>query len=557
MAKETIPSSQEKTKILVIDDERLIRLTLSAKLKLIGYTTVCVSSPQEAVVLLNDGGYKQFQAVITDIMMGEFDGFLFRDILRGMDPTMPIFFITALDPEEGSGFLKRIMDDSSSFYLPKSIKAELLLKRVQRLVDSRRIEQFIQEQTKEVKDAMELASHLQRNMLPPRIALKETYFYTTWWLPKETVSGDLYEIIPLNDDGNVFILGDVQGHGESAALSMMAVQSYLKNLSASEDMSNTNPARIANLIQNFFARNLGAFSYMTALICIHKPKEGIVEWISCGAPDLNVIDPLNPDNIDDINPEKRGGLPIGLVEDTVYTMDDVVTTRLSDSSICIAYTDGVLDIYKDDEGYEPMPSSLRKKLRNELLADARMNGSIITAPYKFLQACMAYGYTFLSDDITELIFGGRFIKSGVLEKVIRIDADAIDNAAQDIDKWCIAQGWPTDIINKILLVFEEKLMNLHDHGFDIRERSNEHASIRLRKNAKNIELTIWDNGTQEPSIEVAAGNPDVAFELKNRNLSERGRGRLLVREICNGIQRNRFGLLNETTYFIPMENKEQ
>ena len=269
------------------------------------------------------------------------------------------------------------------------------------------------------------------------------------------------------------------------------------------------------------------------------------------------IGPLNPDNIDDINPEKRGGLPIGLVEDTVYTMDDVVTTRLSDSSICIAYTDGVLDIYKDDEGYEPMPSSLRKKLRNELLADARMNGSIITAPYKFLQACMAYGYTFLSDDITELIFGGRFIKSGVLEKVIRIDADAIDNAAQDIDKWCIAQGWPTDIINKILLVFEEKLMNLHDHGFDIRERSNEHASIRLRKNAKNIEPTIWDNGTQEPSIEVAAGNPDVAFELKNRNLSERGRGRLLVREICNGIQRNRFGLLNETTYFIPMENQEQ
>ena len=57
----------EKTKILVIDDERLIRLTLNAKLKQIGYTAVCVSSIPEAVVLLNDGGYKQFDAIITDI----------------------------------------------------------------------------------------------------------------------------------------------------------------------------------------------------------------------------------------------------------------------------------------------------------------------------------------------------------------------------------------------------------------------------------------------------------------------------------------------------------
>ena len=109
-------AQKEKTKILVIDDERLIRLTLNAKLKQIGYTAVCVASIPEAVVLLNDGGHKQFKAIITDIMMGEMDGFVFRDIVRGMDERMPIFFMTALDPEEGSGFLKRIMDDGYSLH---------------------------------------------------------------------------------------------------------------------------------------------------------------------------------------------------------------------------------------------------------------------------------------------------------------------------------------------------------------------------------------------------------------------------------------------------------
>ena len=75
----------DSTKILVIDDERLIRLTLNAKLKQIGYTAVCVASISEAVVLLNDGGHKQFTAIITDIMMADMNGFVFRDIVRGMD----------------------------------------------------------------------------------------------------------------------------------------------------------------------------------------------------------------------------------------------------------------------------------------------------------------------------------------------------------------------------------------------------------------------------------------------------------------------------------------
>ena len=297
---------REKTNILVIDDERLIRLTLNAKLKQIGYTAVCVATIPEAVVLLNDGGYKQFKAIITDIMMGDMDGFVFRDILRGMDESIPIFFMTALDPEEGSGFLKRIMEDSYSFYLPKAIKPDLLLRRVQSIVASRRVEELIKAKDREVMESLNLGAHLQRNMLPPRVRIAEEDFYTYWWKPKDIVSGDLLEVIPLPDKaGNLYILGDIQGHGASASLSMMAVQSFLKQLPSSDNFSGITPASIANLMHQFYTSNLGTASYMTALICIHRPKEKVVEWISCGAPDLYVVDPLNKDP-GEINPEKKG-----------------------------------------------------------------------------------------------------------------------------------------------------------------------------------------------------------------------------------------------------------
>jgi len=547
-------NQKEKTQILVIDDERLIRLTLNAKLKLIGYTAVCVASIPEAVVLLNDGGHKQFKAIITDIMMGDMDGFVFRDIVRGMDESMPIFFMTALDPEEGSGFLKRIMEDSYSFYLPKSINPNMLLKRVQSIVDSRRVEEFIKAKDKEVMESLVLGAHLQRKMLPQRVRITDTDFYTCWWKPKDIVSGDLLEVMQLPDGGNLYVLGDIQGHGTSASLSMMAVQSFLKQLPTGANLSNATPASIANLMHHFFTDNLGTFSYMTALICIHRPEKLIVDWISCGAPDLHVVDPQNP-NLGEINPEKRGSLPIGLVQDTVYTEDDVVRTRLSKTALCVAFTDGVFDVYKDQDCHEQMPDSLHIELQNELLSEARLKNTIITSPYKFQLACEAYGYTVFADDVTELIFGANLKKAGVMIKSIPMDAALVDQAAQEVERWCSDQGLDQEIVTKVTLVFEEKMMNLYDHGYDIRERSGEQACFKLRKNRNHVELTIWDWGSQEPSLLVAAGNPELELELRNRDFSSRGRGRLMVRKICEGIERNRFGTLNETIYRIAVDEK--
>ncbi|MBQ9337489.1 MAG: SpoIIE family protein phosphatase [Lentisphaeria bacterium] len=546
----------EKTKVLVIDDERLIRLTLNAKLKLIGYDAVCVSSIPEAVSLLNDGGHKQFKAIITDIMMGEMDGFVFRDIVRGMDESMPIFFMTALDPEEGSGFLKRIMEDGYSFYLPKSIKPNLLLKRVQSIVDSRRVEEFIKAKDREMMASLTLAAHLQRKMLPPHVNITDIDHYTCWWKPKDIVSGDLLEVMPLPAGGNLYVLGDIQGHGTSASLAMMAVQSFLKQLPTTDGFASATPAAIANMMHRFFTETLGTLSYMTALICMHHPEERTVDWISCGAPDLQVVDPEDPSRGAG-NLENRGSLPIGMVKDTVYKEEDVVHTHLSPSALCVAFTDGVFDIYRDEDCHEPISDQLLFQLHNELLQEARRKYSMVSFPYKFQLACEVHGYGVFADDVTELIFGARVHQPGILIKTIPMDSTVIDQTAQEIEQWCSAQGWDPEIITKVELVFEEKLMNLYDHGYDVSARSGEQACIKLEKNNDVVSLTVWDWGTPEPSILVAAGNPELELELKNRDFSSRGRGRLMVRKICIGIERNRFDNLNETIYHIAAEGEAE
>lgn len=539
-----------RTQVLVVDDERLIRMTLAARLRSIGYDVYCAATVEEAVTKIKEVGVQCFRAIITDIYMGEMDGFVFRDVLRGMDATLPIFFLTALDPEEGGGFLQRILEDANSYYLPKSVKTDVLLNRIKSIVASRRIEQFIERQVSEQKKAIELAANVQRSLMPTRALITERGFYTFMWRPKDVVSGDLFEAINYRFGTYIYILGDIQGHGTSAALAMTAVQSFLKRFPHSPSSANIEPEEIANMLHEFFRANLADVSYMTALICVHTPLEDEVRWLSCGAPDLVVLDPENP-SLGNINPQKCGALPIGLLPDTVYTAQDVVTTKVSKSAVCLAYTDGILDLARDKDALEQMDDSRRRRIMHELILDACKDASMVSAPYKFVCAANGLGYDKYADDVSVLIFGAATSRDKVFLASVPMVAGEIDRIAQTIEKWCEEKGWGSELATKVQLVFEEKLMNLHDHGFPDRERIREVACVRLRKTGNIAELTVWDCGSPEPSIEVAGGDSDVAFELANRSFSGRGRGRLMVREICDGIKRSKYDELNETVYRIP------
>ena len=221
----------------------------------------------------------------------------------------------------------------------------------------------------------------------------------------------------------------------------------------------------------------------------------------------------------------------------------------------MAFTDGVFDVYTGQDGYEQMSEESFFELQNELLSESRLKNNIIAAPYKFQLVCEAYGYTVFDDDVTELIFGARLPKPGFFDKSIAMDIGVIDKTAQELERWCAEQGWAQEIITKVELVFEEKIMNLYDHGYDIRGRSGEQACVKLEKNRTHVILTVWDWGTQEPSLAMAVGDTELELELKNRDFSSRGRGRLMVRQMCASIERNQYGILNETIYRIAMDGE--
>ncbi|MGL1932143.1 MAG: response regulator [Desulfotalea sp.] len=89
--KDTINSLENSVvKILVIDDDRIVRDTISKILEVYQYTVVSASSGEEALILIDE----TFHVIILDINMPGMDGFATMERITELKYNIPVLFLT-------------------------------------------------------------------------------------------------------------------------------------------------------------------------------------------------------------------------------------------------------------------------------------------------------------------------------------------------------------------------------------------------------------------------------------------------------------------------------
>ncbi len=93
----------EKTaepRVLVVEDEFLIRLTLTEALSDEGFSVLEAETADKALPILQDGA--DLDLLVTDIQLpGVLDGYALVDAMREHRPTLPVIFMTGR-PDQGS-----------------------------------------------------------------------------------------------------------------------------------------------------------------------------------------------------------------------------------------------------------------------------------------------------------------------------------------------------------------------------------------------------------------------------------------------------------------------
>ncbi|MDD3153849.1 MAG: ATP-binding protein, partial [Victivallaceae bacterium] len=244
-----------------------------------------------------------------------------------------------------------------------------------------------------------------------------------------------------------------------------------------------------------------------------------------------------------INPEDRGGIPIGWRRDYVYDAQDNVSYDFTDDTIFIFLTDGVLDI-GDLKGEMAGENTLRM-----LIGVLSSESELVSMPFRLLQSMSTIGYSQPSDDICLAVVKKNSPEPNTLKLFIEPDIAKVGDCAEKFGTFVQDQTHDAEIATRVELLLSEFLNNVVIHGLSSKLRTQSGMVVKVEVKPSEVLVTVMDRG-KSWNCGGDVNNADAELEKRNEAMTTSGRGMAIVHSIASSICRKRYGVLNETVFLV-------
>ena len=544
-----------KYRVLLASQNELIRLSLEKFFEDTEFSLSLVYNRQEALEMIDR---EDFDVVIANINTKPHEVFLFRDEFRRSHERLPLLVMTPLFNLSDSKLLGHIVEDPHSYYIPENADRKFMLGKLRQVISSYHLINAVERLKGRINRNWIIANQLQQAMLPPWVYFGENYEFSYLYRPFTKISGDLFEWLPLGEDQALFIFGDIAGHGTHSALAMTAVQSFLKQIILLDKEKARHPALIAAEINDFFCTHLRNIVYMSSLIAYIDFKDNYLCYQNAGYVDITCVN-ADTGEFEDINPENRGSLPLGMVRNTVYTDEDNVEYHFSDSSVFLFASDGLNDLAKNREGTSYLDVSLCRKLSALLVTESQKDNKSVTVPFRVYHQLEQFGYIYPQDDLTMVLIRKSRLheKDHVFSCRVPADKKAVDEICEAASKF-VTEFYDDEVLSvNTELLLEEYLENVVFHGLNEYEKLNDYIAVKICAYEHEIKLIIWDHGREWNGLYMPQEEAEQSLEKLNINLMPHGRGVPIISKIATQISRQRYCGLNESIFIIQRNSASE
>jgi phosphoserine phosphatase RsbU/P len=182
-----------------------------------------------------------------------------------------------------------------------------------------------------LKNDLEIARDIQQAMLPSGLYTAPGVETVGMSRPANTVGGDFYDILPIDDGRIVITLGDVAGKGSPAALLMALLLAMLRTL-VDEKLE---PADLITRLNVQVCRHAPGTRFITLFYGVFDPRTGLLTYVSAGH-----MPPLLLRGDGTCERLTEGGISLGMFDHSTYTTGQVV---IQPEDLFTVYSDGITE----------------------------------------------------------------------------------------------------------------------------------------------------------------------------------------------------------------------
>ena len=216
-----------------------------------------------------------------------------------------------------------------------------------------------------LKREMELASDMQRMLIPSTLPQSNGYELASIYKPHLGVGGDYFDVVEFNDDTFAFCIADISGKGIAAALLMANFQANFHSLINQRKALDT---FVKDINQSLFRITKGD-KFLTFFIAEFDKKTRTLKYVNAGH---------NPPVVAMANKVfmlDKGSTILGSF--TELPSVEVGHLKIDDEALILTFTDGLTDIQNEKEDY--FNEDILKKfiLANSQLSATKFNSKLM------------------------------------------------------------------------------------------------------------------------------------------------------------------------------------
>lgn len=345
-------------RILIVDDDKDIRVLLSRTLKKWDHVVIEASNGLEAWNILNA---ERISFVVSDWLMPEMDGLELCQRIRAADFSRYIYFILLTAKDAKDELIRGMEAGADDFVVKPFNKGELKvrIRAGERIV---KLEHDLELRNKKLLEAnanlnkaysriskdLQAASEMQKSLLPS--AAMSLYDYRFDWIfcPSSFVAGDIFNFFPLDDRHIGFYVLDVAGHGIPAAMLSVTLSKIMTPTAFGHrplkhfvptppHYEISSPDQVMSDLNQRFQNKNDAMQYFTMAYGIIEIESGKIRISQGGHPSPILV-----------NNEKQaffigtGGFPVGMIEKITYEEDELF---LEKGNRLYLYSDGITECF--------------------------------------------------------------------------------------------------------------------------------------------------------------------------------------------------------------------